>query len=71
MLPGVGEIGPLGAQPLPRVLERTASQVVNATHPLPLEPIQAARKEMEDLRTRNNDLQARLRGDTARLEVQQ
>ena len=39
--------------------------------PLPFQPIQAARKEMEDLRTRNNDLQVRLRNDTARLEAQQ
>jgi hypothetical protein len=31
----------------------------------------AARKELEDLRTRNNDLQVRLRNDTARLEAQQ
>ena len=28
-------------------------------------------KEMEDLRARNNDLQARLRNDAARLEAQQ
>ena len=33
VLPGAGETGPLGAQPPPRMLERTASKVVDATHP--------------------------------------
>ena len=70
VLPGAGETGPLGAQPLPRMLDAPPPKAMPLT-PLPFEPIQAARKEMEDLRTRNSDLQGRLRNDTARLEVQQ